>query len=227
MITTTDITEMLRPTEWLDTHGDYLFRFALVRVRNSAVAEDLVQETLLAAIGAAQRHEGQSSERTWLMGIMKHKVFDYFRRISRIPESQLAENEGRIESQCFDAPGRWREDQAPTSWSLDVVRLLESREFRETFDRCLLCLPGQMAIAFTLREIDGLSTEEICEILGVSPNNLWLILHRARLKLRQLLEVEWFRGGRTPATSLRNENSSRKGLESPLTSEFSCRAVSV
>lgn len=225
-----DITGMLNPTEWLANHGDYLYSFAFVRVRNSAVAEDLVQETLLAAIGAAEGHEGRSSERTWLVGIMKHKVFDYFRRISRTPELQVVEKEDQSEVGCFETTGlwrgHWREDQAPMSWPIDASRLLESREFCEAFDRCLLGLPRKMAIAFTLREIDGLSTDEICEILGVTPTNLWVILHRARVRLRQLLEIEWFHDGRNAAPPLRGEDAIRQPLKNPAASEFSYRAAS-
>ena len=224
----TDITGKLNPTEWLDKHGDYLYRYALVRVRDSAVAEDLLQETLLAAIGASESHEGRSSERTWLVGIMKHKVFDYFRRIARSPELQMAASEDQVELDLFEKTGiwqgHWREDQAPVNWPVDAVQLLESREFRETLNRCLSRLPRQMAIAFTLREIDGMSTNEICEILGVSQNNLWVILHRGRAKLRQLLEVEWFRGC-NPAPPEKDKNSARPSRQVLVSSKFSYRAV--
>ena len=225
-----DIYGILNPTEWLDKHGDYLYTFALIRVRNSAVAEDLLQETLLAAIGASQRHEGRSSERTWLRGIMKHKVFDYFRRISRLPELQLAEKEEQSELDCFEATGlwrgHWREDQAPVNWPPDAEQLLESREFCEAFDRCLLDLPKKMAIAFTLREIDGLTTNEICEILDLTPNNLWVLLHRARMRLRHLLEIEWFRDRRNAAPMSLDDNSNLQPVKNSVGSEFCYRAAS-
>ena len=189
MQTTTDTQSGLDPSKWLDSHGDYLYRYALMRVREAVVAEDLLQETLLAAVGAYQGHAGRSSERTWLVGIMKHKVIDYFRRVARNAQFQLtAENDEWFE-QSGPWQGHWREDRAPTSWP---VHALESREFWETFEHCLSQLPPQMSIAFTLREIDGLTSNEICEILNVTPNNLWVLLHRSRAKLRQLLEAEWF-----------------------------------
>ena len=96
---------------------------------------------------------------------------------------------------------------APLNWPVDAVEQLESQEFRETFDRCLAQLSPQMAIAFTLREVEGLSSEEICEVLNVTPNNLWVILHRGRAKLRNSLEAEWF-GGRNPEST-----AGRKGSE--------------
>ena len=195
MKATIHISNKLNPADWLDKHGNYLYRYALARVRDSAVAEDLLQETLLAAIGAAARHEGRSSERTWLAGIMKHKVVDYFRRVARMPElKSVDEGEPDFFEKSGTWQGHWRRDQAPVSWPVDAATVLESNEFCRAFDRCLSRLPQQMAMAFTLREIDGLETNEICEILGISANNLWVMLHRGRARLRQLIEAEWFRG---------------------------------
>src|SRR5262252_2544821 len=112
-----DIKTTLNPTAWLEQHGDYLYRYALMRVREPAAAEDLLQETLLAAIGAYQNHEGRSSERTWLVGIMKHKVVDHFRLVARRPESQMCHGDGRDEGNWFERDGawrgHWREDHAP------------------------------------------------------------------------------------------------------------------
>src|ERR1043166_9018222 len=94
MQTNSDTQRALDPSKWLDCHGDYLYRYALMRVREAALAEDLLQETLLAAVGSYQTHEGRSSERTWLVGIMKHKVIDYFRRLAKNAQFQLpAEDE--------------------------------------------------------------------------------------------------------------------------------------
>ena len=194
MQSTTEKQQGLDPGKWLDCHGDYLYRYALVRVRNAGVAEDLLQETLLAAVGAQQTHAGRSSERTWLVGIMKHKVIDHFRRTAKTAQFQSTA-EGDDDSEWFENSGpwsgHWREERAPLSWSVDAAGLAESHEFWETFDHCLSQLPPQMSIAFTLREIDGLSSTEICEILNITPSNLWVLLHRSRTKLRHLLETNW------------------------------------
>jgi len=169
-------------------------------------------------MGSYQAHEGRSSERTWLVGIMKHKVVDHFRRLARTPEFQMSNEEGRDDLDWFESEGvwrgHWRDDQAPVSWPVDAVKLLESLEFWETFDRCLARLSPQMAVAFTLREMDGLSSEEICEILNVTPNNLWVILHRGRAKLRHFLEAEWFRG-RKPASTAGSKNIKPHPLDMP------------
>jgi RNA polymerase sigma-70 factor, ECF subfamily len=228
MNTFPDRKSSLDPTDWLSEHGDYLYRYALVRVRDAAAAEDLLQETLLAAMGSYQAHEGRSSERTWLVGIMRHKVVDYFRRLARTPEFHLS-NEAGNELDWFETEGawhgHWREDRAPVGWPADAAKLLESREFWEIFDRCLKRLSPQMAVAFTLREIDGLSSEEICEILNVSANNLWVILHRGRARLRHFLEAEWFRGV-NPASPAGSKTLERRQLDiTKVESEFTYGAV--
>lgn len=222
-----DIKPTLNPGDWLNDHGDYLFRYAGLRVRDGAIAEDLLQETLLAAMSGYQRHEGRGSERTWLVGIMRHKILDYFRKLARTPEFQICNYENDDESNWFETEGawrgHWREDQAPLNWPLDAATLLESSEFWATFERCLSRLSPQMATAFTLREIEGMSSEEICEILNVTPNNLWVILHRSRARLRQLLEREWFRNFKPTAPV---ESVKRRSTELPQVQlEFTHRAV--
>lgn len=227
MKTKPDHQPMLDPTDWLNHHGDYLYCYALMRVRDAAIAEDLLQETLLAAINAYHNHEGRSSERTWLVGIMRHKIVDHFRRLARTPEFQCVSDESHDEVNWFEQTGawrgHWREGQAPVNWSLNAVALLESREFWATLEGCLARLSPQMAAAFTLREIEGLSSEDICDILGVTPNNLWVLLHRGRAKLRHMLETEWFRGHR-PAAPVMDKKQVAVGI-AKFPSEFSVRAI--
>jgi len=229
MKTSPGIQPSLDPTEWLSEHGDYLYRYALVRVRDTAAAEDLLQETLLAGMSSYQAHEGRSSERTWLVGIMKNRVVDYFRRLARRPEFQMSNEEDLDDLGWFESEGawrgHWREDQAPISWSFDGVVLLESREFWETLDRGLARLSPQMAIVLTLREIEGLSSEDICEILNVTPNYLLAVLHRGRAKLRHFLEAEWFRGRNPAPTSGRKDLKQTPKELTTIRSEFTCRAT--
>jgi RNA polymerase sigma-70 factor (TIGR02943 family) len=185
------------PSAWLETHGDYLYRYAMFRLRNATAAEDAVQETLLAALQASNRYQGSSSERTWLVEILKHKIIDHYRRIGRAREVRafdLGEDEYDPFERSGEWEGHWREDMAPTDWHLDASATLEKKEFWETLDRCLSDLPQRTALAFTMREIDGLSSEEVCDVLDLSRNNLWVLLHRARLQLRYSLEAAWVRG---------------------------------
>jgi len=185
----------VNPEHWVQEHGDVLFGFVATRVRDRAIAQDLVQETFLAAIKAKDGFSGRSTERAWLFGILRNKLVDYYRLQSREValdnwDSTLPEEQG-----AFTATGlnkdAWIQGVAPTPWETPEDNLV-SKEFREALKQCLSKLPDKIAQVFSLREIDGVSSDEICKDLGVSPNNLWVMLHRARMGLRRCLEVHWF-----------------------------------
>jgi RNA polymerase sigma-70 factor (TIGR02943 family) len=180
------------PALWVERHGDTLFRYALFRVGDSQAAADLVQETFLAALKARGDFAGQSSERTWLLGILKHKLADHFRRQGRQCPVSAMQPETETLADFFDERGRWRVKPGPAP--ADPAAALEREEFWETFRGCLGRLPARLAAAFALREVDGLTSEEICEQLDVSANNLWVLLHRARLSLGRCLDVHGFGG---------------------------------
>lgn len=186
------------PDVWVERHADALYRYALLRLRNQELAEDIVQETFLAALKARSTFEGQSSERTWLIGILKHKIIDHFRRCSReITCLQDCEMLASEQEDSFRAAGEWighwKPEAAPSEWNAGPEALLEQRDFWEVFEQCLAHLPGRMAAAFVLRELEELSTEEICETLNITPSNFWVMIHRARMHLRRCLETKYFK----------------------------------
>ncbi|MCI0450978.1 MAG: sigma-70 family RNA polymerase sigma factor [Candidatus Latescibacteria bacterium] len=171
------------PSRWVDEHGDALFRFAVLRVRDADLAADLVQDTLLSALKGIGGFRGGSSVRTWLTGILKHKIIDYYRRNrSEVLHSDLAP-EGDELAHAESLRSSWKE--SPSS-------LVENREFWSVLTGCLDGLPEAHRRAFSMREFDGLSGEEIRKVLDVTPTNLWVMLHRARTKLRRCLESNWF-----------------------------------
>ena len=179
------------PAGWVERHGDYLFRYALMRVRNRDLAENLVQETFLAALSSKSSFGGRSAERTWMIGILKHKVIDHYRKGFRErPVSELQTDEEQTIDQFYDAAGSPK--QFPKDWMPDQEVIMQNKEFWTTFRDCLSHLPARSAEAFTLRELDDLDTTVICKELGISPTNLWVMLHRARLQLRACLEKNWF-----------------------------------
>lgn len=190
---------------WPDEHGDALYRYARLRVGRRELAEDLVQETFLAALQSRGRFRGGATVRTWLISILRRKIVDHYRRApAPAPTSGPGrhEDDGALDPEArgqadpvigrfFDEAGHWR--KAPVSWKAPD-RELEAREFRDVLDGCLGRLPGPLASAFILRELEELESAELCEVLGLSAGNLRIRLHRARLLLRECLERHGFGG---------------------------------
>ena len=181
----------------LERHRPYLLRFALLQLRDRTAAEDAVQDTLLAALQGASRFAGQSSVRTWLVGILKHKIIDAIRKSAREQPLERPNGDGAEDLEAFFADdGHFAE--APEQWA-SPERSLEERRFFEALERCLQALPRNTASAFTMRELMGLETAEICKELGISSSNCWVMLYRARMSLRACLERTWFLAGRPEA----------------------------
>ncbi len=176
------------PQDWVAKHGDYLFRTALLRVRDGTVAEEVVQETFLAALQARERFAGQSSERTWLVGILKHKIMDHFRRSAREQPDPVEDVAQKDLDDQFDDTGHWQRGAGgPKEWA-DPSGALDRQQFWQALKVCLGKLPPRAASVFALREIDDLPSEEICSTMKISKANLWVMLHRARMQLRRCLE---------------------------------------
>jgi RNA polymerase sigma-70 factor (ECF subfamily) len=168
-------------------------------LRNFADAEDVVQDTLTAAMESPDSFSGRSSLMTWLHGILKHKIIDIFRRRSRETAlDDVPEREWQSDSDAlFAADGHWNE--APASWG-NPEAALACRDFFQVLEGCIASLPKSYARVFTMREVMELEVSAICDALGISPNNCLVMLHRARMKLRVLLEQRWF----APQASTRN-----------------------
>ena len=177
----------------LEQQRSYLLRYAMLQLRNQTSAEDAVQETLLAAIAGGERFAGQSSVKTWLVGILKHKIIDHLRKQAREPLLAVGpheHDEGDLEA-MFDNTGHFSE--APQIWA-SPEKSFEQKKFFEAFEECMQGLPSRTARAFMLREMHGLETAEICKELGISTSNCWVLLYRARTALRACLEKRWFQG---------------------------------
>jgi RNA polymerase sigma-70 factor (TIGR02943 family) len=181
------------PERWVEEYGDCLYRYALLRVRQPEIAEDLVQDTFLAAVRTAQNFRGQSAERSWLCGILKNKICDYFRKLGReTPFSDLEFLADEL-SHKFVPQGYWNHEEGPLEWKPEVEVVMHRTEFWEIMTHCLSRLPKRIADVFMLREIDELKTDEICQYLNITPNNLCVMLHRARMALRECLETNWYK----------------------------------
>jgi RNA polymerase sigma-70 factor (ECF subfamily) len=175
----------------LESHRSALFRFAMIQLRDETHAEDCVQETLAAAVQNVERYAGDSSLRTWLIGILKHKILDHFRKASREPTTALREEETSFD----DFDGLFAEDghfiEAPAAWA-NPEQALSEREFFEVLEGCMDRLPKNTARVFKMREIMGSDVDEICKELSITANNCWVLIYRARMSLRECLEKHWF-----------------------------------
>jgi RNA polymerase sigma-70 factor (ECF subfamily) len=184
----------------IESHRPYLVRYATAQLRDAGLAEEVVQEALLAALEGVSGFGGRSSLRTWLTSILRFKIVDCQRRTIAERARQVFEPEEAADGgeawldELFDATGHWREP--PQAWA-DPEAALEQRRFWEALEGCLAGLPGGAQRVFFKREVLGEETETICKEEGITPSNCWVILHRARLSLRACLEQRWM-GGDAP-----------------------------
>jgi RNA polymerase sigma-70 factor (ECF subfamily) len=183
------------PERWVELYGDYLFKYALMRLRDAAKAEDAVQETFLAALKGGKSFAGRSAEKSWLVGILKNKVYDHFRKAGRETSFTDLEFYSDEESDRFVgdglAKGGWIHELGPQDWPAPGANL-DNEVFWKTYRDCAGKLPKNVAAVFNLREVDGVDSKEVCAMLNISENNLWVMLHRARMALRRCLETNWF-----------------------------------
>ena len=169
----------------------YLLKFARLQLRNEAWAEDAVSETVLAALAKPQSFSQRSQLKTWLVGILKHKIIDALRLHGReVSSSPSDDGEGDLlDTLSFKPDGHFV--QTPADWG-NPERELGSRQFFEVLEACADKLPATQGRLFLMREWLELSSEDICKELALTPTNLYVQLHRARLRLRECLELNWF-----------------------------------
>jgi RNA polymerase sigma-70 factor (TIGR02943 family) len=187
------MTEFARQVEALRPQ---LLRYARSQLRNDAWAEDAVSDSLLAALEKPRSFAGQSQLKTWLVGILKHKVIDQLRRHSRECTILSDDDDTDIDELLFAADGHWRDAQ--NDWG-NPEQALGQRQFFEVLEACMARLPPVQGRVFMMREWLELGTEEICKELSITSTNLWVLLHRARLRLRDCLQQGFFAGRPTSA----------------------------
>ncbi len=179
----------LNPSEWINKYGDYLYNYAITRTQSQEIAKDLIQDTFLSALKAKKTFKGNSSERTWLIAILKRKIIDYYRNISKQKEDKTLSNKPFRDSGFFS--GHWLDNKTPANWNIE--KSIETEELLETLKYCLSLLPEKLKACFNLKNMEDVPNKEICKELEISESNLWVMLHRARLQLRECLEINWFR----------------------------------
>lgn len=169
-----------------------MLRFAQLQLRDHHLAEDVVQEAIAAALKSTA-YEGRAQLKTWLFAILRNKIIDIIRERSRHPTTSLDQDDEYLEEQ-FKANGHWQRDHRPGNWH-NPETSLENDQFWVIFEACLNDLPENPARVFMMREHLGLEVREICTELAISESNCWVLMHRARMRLRKCLEINFMQRG--------------------------------
>ncbi len=180
---------ILTPNKWVDRYADYLYNYTVIRVSNTELAQDLVQETFLAGLKSADNFKGASSERTWLISILKRKIIDHYRKIN----SAKGQAEVRMSySRDGENEGDWLEERVSDPFDITAEDKMQNDELGLVIQDCISKLPDKQAAVFNMKTIQGMETEDICNVLQITPSNLWVIIHRARTMLISCLRDNWF-----------------------------------
>jgi len=178
----------LNPNKWIDLHSDYLFNYTISRVNDREIAKDLVQDTFFAGLTSMKNFKGEASERTWLISILKRKIIDYYRKIN----SNKGKAEVRMSYNSDENEGDWLEERVEDSNEKNAEENLVNSELEDAIYNCLSKLPEKQATVFKMKTILGYETETICNELNITPSNLWVIIHRARVAMAECMEKNWF-----------------------------------
>lgn len=181
----------LNPDEWVDNYGDMLYAFTVSRVKDEGVAQDIVQDSFLSAWKARDGYKGEASEKNWLFTIVRNKITDYYRKLARTGISYGLEEEV---GDYFSENGHWTADYAKqvTDWQAEAAsERVESKEFIKILTKCRSKLKEVQNAVFTMKYIDDLDSSQICKVLDITPSNYWVLMHRAKLNLRDCIEKNW------------------------------------
>lgn len=187
------------PEQWAELYGDYLYNYCISRVNSREVALDLVQETFLAGLSARTSFEGRSSVKTWLISILKRKIIDHYRKSYRnkedaILDKNFSEGGGELPFHSDgEMQGQWKADRVPQDWNISADKAMENEELGSIIKDCITALPEKWGAVFALRVVEELASEDVCKEMGITASNLWVILHRAKLQLRDCVEKNWLK----------------------------------
>lgn len=179
---------ILAPQLWVDNYADFLYKYAVVRVNDDEIAKDLLQETFFAALKGISNFKGESSERTWLVAILKHKIIDHYRKTANLRSKSVS---SATENEFFEEDnGHWNKEKRPADFS-PVTDELQQKEFTAVLKNCIKKMPALWSAVFTMKHIDEEETEDILKQLSISSANFWVIIHRSKLNLRACLQKNW------------------------------------
>ncbi|KAB1067499.1 sigma-70 family RNA polymerase sigma factor [Tamlana haliotis] len=177
----------INPNKWIDLYSDYLFNYTISRVSDRVMAQDLVQDTFLAALKSMKNFKGEASERTWLISILKRKIIDHYRKTN----SNKGKAEVRINYRDSESEGDWLEERVADPYDKTAENDIENTELGDAIHNCLSKLPAKQAEVFKMKTILNYETETICNELNITASNLWVIIHRARTAMADCLKENW------------------------------------
>lgn len=180
------------PQQWLAKYGDQLYQYTLPRVNDSAIAEDLVQETFLSALKGLPGFKGEASEKNWLFTILKNKIIDYYRKKSKEREVIATPDLKGADDDWFNDEGSWAENRMPKDWQV-ADNPVERKEIQKIVNWCKDHLKALQQDVFTLKYMEDMESVEICKVLNISSSNYWVLIHRARLQMRDCVEKHWLK----------------------------------
>lgn len=180
------------PQKWLELYGGLLYQYALPRVNDGMIAEDLVQETFLSALKGLDGYRGEASENNWLFSILKNKIIDHYRKKSKEQAVMTMPDLKAVESDWFTEEGNWVEDKMPKDWHTSE-NPVESKEIQRIINWCKDHLKALQQHVFTLKYMEELNSDEICKVLNITSSNYWVLIHRARLQMRDCVEKYWLK----------------------------------
>lgn len=179
----------LHPEQWVSDYGDALYAYALQRVNDTAVAQDIVQETFLSAWRAKDSYKGQASEKNWLYTICRNKIIDHYRRKAK--DIIVPDDGDSTEDRYFKGNGGWNARAEPADWGNTAEENVNRKEFYTAFEGCHKKLQDAQQSVFAMKYLNDLDAAEICKTLGITASNYWVLMHRAKLQLRTCLEKNW------------------------------------
>lgn len=186
-----EVANKAEPKNWLGLYGDLMYQFCLPRVNDNIVAEDLVQETFLSALKGLEGYKGEASEKNWLFAILKNKIIDYYRKkaktnaVMALPQSDTGDD-------WFNDEGRWAENRRPQDWAA-AENPTERKELQKIINACKDKLKDLQQEVFILKYLEDIDSDEICKVLNITSSNYWVLLHRARLQMRDCVENNWLK----------------------------------
>lgn len=179
----------LHPDQWVTNYADALYSYTLPRVNDAALAQDIVQETFLSAWKAKDSYKGEASEKNWLYTICRNKIIDHYRKKAK--DIIVPSNDTATEDRYFEEPGHWQAGEEPADWGNTPDEAIDRKEFYQAFEGCRKKLQDTQQSVFAMKYLEELDSAEICKTLGITASNYWVLMHRAKLQLRNCLEKNW------------------------------------